>query len=67
MQNTNEDYIKELAYRLWESEGRPHGKEHEHWQAANKIASGESDEDLLKPLGPFELQEPEEPDERSSH
>lgn len=63
MQNNGDEQVKELAHELWESEGRPHGKADEHWQAASKIANGENDEEIIKPLEPFELQEPEEPGE----
>jgi hypothetical protein len=29
-----EQRIRERAYRIWEEEGRPLGKEKEHWQRA---------------------------------
>jgi hypothetical protein len=29
-----EQRIRHRAYQLWEQEGRPHGREHEHWQRA---------------------------------
>jgi hypothetical protein len=29
-----EDRVRERAYHLWESEGRPQGREFEHWQRA---------------------------------
>src|SRR5215469_16851123 len=31
---TNEQKVRERAYFIWEREGRPQGKELEHWQAA---------------------------------
>jgi len=35
--------IEQRAYELWESEGRPHGREHAHWQQAqNEIAKARS-------------------------
>ena len=34
------DRIQRRAYELWESEGRPEGREHTHWlQAEREIAS----------------------------
>ncbi|WAP68690.1 DUF2934 domain-containing protein [Jiella pelagia] len=29
--------IRALAYQIWEQEGRPSGREHEHWAQANRI------------------------------
>lgn len=29
--------IRALAYQIWEQEGCPSGREHEHWAQANKI------------------------------
>ena len=38
-----EQRIRERAYRLWEQEGCPDGREHEHWhQAASEVASEDS-------------------------
>ena len=28
--------IQQRAYQLWESEGRPEGREHAHWQQAQR-------------------------------
>jgi hypothetical protein len=30
----SDDAVALAAYRLWEQEGRPHGRDHEHWQKA---------------------------------
>lgn len=35
----NEDYLQELAYRIWEMEGRPFGQAERHWQMALEQAS----------------------------
>jgi len=32
-----EDKIREVAYRLWEEEGCPNGKDSEHWSMAEVI------------------------------
>jgi hypothetical protein len=38
-----EERIRERAYRLWIEEGRPHGKEAEHWERARELLALESD------------------------
>ena len=40
--STNEKRIRELAYQIWESEGRPHGQEAKHWEMAHKLAQAEA-------------------------
>jgi hypothetical protein len=37
----NEEAVRELAYRLWEQRGRPHGRGEEDWFAAEKRLRGE--------------------------
>jgi hypothetical protein len=32
--NPVDDAIRQRAYEIWESEGRPEGREHEHWSRA---------------------------------
>ncbi len=32
-----EEQLKELAYRLWEEDGRPEGRDQEHYFRARKI------------------------------
>jgi hypothetical protein len=43
---TNEQQIRELAYRLWQEQGRPEGLAEEHWRQAEKLlaktSSGQS-------------------------
>jgi len=29
-----QEWINKRAYSLWEAEGRPHGKDQEHWEQA---------------------------------
>ena len=31
--------VRDLAYLIWEKQGRPHGKEHEHWAEAERRLS----------------------------
>ena len=39
--SVNEDRIREFAYQIWESEGRPSGQEARHWDMACKLAAAE--------------------------
>ncbi|MGB3815938.1 MAG: DUF2934 domain-containing protein [Shinella sp.] len=34
MNDERQEWISKRAYSLWEAEGRPHGKDHEHWEQA---------------------------------
>jgi len=40
--NKNEQRIRELAYDIWVSEGRPHGEDERHWEMARKLAEAEA-------------------------
>ncbi len=42
--STQDQRIKELAYRIWESEGKPHGQSERHWEMARKLAEAEAAE-----------------------
>jgi hypothetical protein len=35
----NENRIRDLAYQIWESEGRPHGQAARHWDIACRLAA----------------------------
>lgn len=37
----DEQKIREVAYRLWEKEGKPQGQDLEHWFTAEKSSSEE--------------------------
>lgn len=37
--NINEERVREFAYQIWESEGRPFGHSDRHWAMAYKLAS----------------------------
>ncbi len=37
-----DERIKQRAYEIWESEGRPHGKDEEHWHLAAAEIRGET-------------------------
>lgn len=34
MQDERQEWISKRAYSLWETAGRPHGKDQEHWEQA---------------------------------
>jgi len=36
MHSDRDARIRQRAYEIWEAEGRPHGKEHEHWRRAEQ-------------------------------
>ncbi len=40
--STNEKRIREFAYQIWESEGKPEGQETRHWDMAHKLAQAEA-------------------------
>ncbi|MCP8466262.1 DUF2934 domain-containing protein [Pseudomonas sp. ZM23] len=37
----SEQRVRELAYQIWESEGRPEGQQERHWRMALSLAEGE--------------------------
>lgn len=38
----NERRVRELAYQIWESEGRPQGQHDRHWRMARSLAEAEA-------------------------
>lgn len=36
MDHGKDDQIRRRAHEIWEQEGRPHGKETEHWERATR-------------------------------
>ncbi len=45
----NENRIRECAYQIWESEGRPNGSADEHWHKACKSLEAESQSSKAHP------------------
>lgn len=41
MSAKKEDRIREFAYQIWESEGKPHGQAKRHWEMATKLVEAE--------------------------
>jgi hypothetical protein len=40
--STDEKRIRQFAYEIWESEGKPEGHEARHWEMARKLAEAEA-------------------------
>lgn len=40
--STDDKRIREFAYQIWESEGKPTGEEKRHWEMARKLAEAEA-------------------------
>jgi hypothetical protein len=40
----NEERIRELAYQIWESEGRPQGQAARHWEMACVLVDAETED-----------------------
>ncbi|MBK5551708.1 DUF2934 domain-containing protein [Pseudomonas sp. TH03] len=40
--STDDKRIREFAYQIWESEGKPVGEESRHWEMARKLAEAEA-------------------------
>ncbi|MFV0456735.1 MAG: DUF2934 domain-containing protein [Pseudomonas sp.] len=49
--NHQEQRIRELAYEIWLSEGRPEGQDTRHWEMARKLAESQSGTVPAKPAG----------------
>ena len=47
----HENRVRERAYHLWESEGRPHGRDVEYWERARELVGMEENSDTrLMPI-----------------
>ena len=40
--SADEKRIREFAYQIWESEGKPSGQDARHWEMARKLAEAEA-------------------------
>lgn len=40
--STEDKRVREFAYQIWESEGKPEGQEARHWEMARKLAEAEA-------------------------
>lgn len=51
---TTEEEISARAYEIWESEGRPEGRDKEHWFRAKELLTGESEAESEPEAAPGE-------------
>lgn len=42
----NEETLKQIAYRLWEKQGKPDGMDFEHWLEARRELDGQNSDGL---------------------
>ncbi|WP_241089264.1 DUF2934 domain-containing protein [Pseudomonas viridiflava] len=42
----NEETLKQIAYRLWEEQGKPEGMDFEHWLEARRELDGQNSDGL---------------------
>lgn len=47
--SSDEERIRELAYQIWESEGRPEGQTEKHWEMARKLKESQDQGELAPP------------------
>ena len=47
--NKDEQRIREFAYDIWVSEGKPHGQDARHWEMARKLVEAENGKSATKP------------------
>ena len=50
MADDRDAQIRQHAYRLWQQEGEPHGRDREHWERAERELAGDAPADP-KPAG----------------
>lgn len=50
MSDDRQDRIRQRAHAIWESHGRPHGADHDHWHQATREIEAE-DAAAKKPAG----------------
>lgn len=52
MDDEHHERISQLAHQVWESAGRPVGKDAEHWQAARRLIEAEEADGATNVAGP---------------
>lgn len=45
----DEQRIRDFAYDIWISEGKPHGESERHWEMARKLVEAENSKSAAKP------------------
>jgi len=64
--STDEKRIREFAYQIWESEGRPEGQEARHWEMARRLAAASTDKLSGPIIGTYSRRQLTRPKEASS-
>lgn len=41
MSDNRQERLQQRAYEIWESEGRPNGRDREHWEQAEREVTGD--------------------------
>jgi hypothetical protein len=54
----DENRVREFAYQIWESEGKPAGQEERHWAMAYKLAEAEAASEPAPALKPRRISKP---------
>lgn len=49
--STDDKRIREFAYQIWESEGKPEGQETRHWEMARTLAQAEAETQAPRAAG----------------
>jgi hypothetical protein len=66
MNDDRSDRVAEEAYRIWEKEGKPHGKSLDHWLEAEAGVAGTNTEDAPPIAGRKTRERPAAPQEPAS-
>ncbi|ENA29949.1 hypothetical protein HMPREF1487_08203 [Pseudomonas sp. HPB0071] len=53
--------IQQLAYQIWESEGRPAHQEHRHWEMATKLYEAEQQQGVAPEAAAAPVAKPKKP------
>lgn len=59
----NEEHIRELAYYLWVSEGKPDGQSSRHWEMASQMATENDKKNNANKTGKFKQKRSVDPSE----
>lgn len=51
MSDDKQHRIRQRAHAIWESRGRPHGSDQDHWHQASREIDAEEDAPKKKPAG----------------
>ncbi|MBZ4689353.1 MAG: hypothetical protein JG765_604 [Cereibacter sp.] len=55
MDDERHEHISRLAHEIWEKEGRPEGRDAEHWQAARQLIEASETEGMTALSAPGDI------------